>query len=58
MRLNNLSEFDSISEMMLLRRHHGLTKISFKDCTLNEAMVSQLTSKLGVEHGLISDLTL
>lgn len=40
MKLINLADFDIISSMMLLRRHHGLRKISFKDCTINEALVS------------------
>ncbi len=62
MKLTNLSEFDCISEMMLLRKHHGLLKISFKDCTIAESMIPQLTSQLNFEEGdeqsIISDLTI
>ena len=39
MKLLTAHEFDCISEMMLMRKHQGLLKISFKDCTINESLL-------------------
>jgi hypothetical protein len=61
MRFSTEADYDHISEIMTLR-DHGIIKISFKDCSIKEGMLSHLSSKFKSTENediqLVKDVTL
>ena len=59
MRFTTDPEFECLSDIMYLRRL-GLTKVSFKECQMPEAMIGKLIQKpdLGDTKQVVKDITL
>jgi hypothetical protein len=52
MRFTSDPELELISEIMHLRRL-GLTKVSFKECIMNESMISKIIQKPDINEGSV-----
>jgi hypothetical protein len=61
MRFSNTAEFECLSKIMQLRRQ-GLTKVSFKECTMKENMLGLMITKQTLDNphkvSLVKDISL
>ena len=57
MRFTTTHDYECLSEIIALRKI-GLIKVSFKDCSMKEGMIGQLTDKVTDKSSIVSDIAL